>query len=127
MIQSWTGMCLIVVFVWQVSSAMYGLRRMDSSFQEVQDVVAVLARKIEASPDVFNSQVISNCLYGLQSMSCQHEAVRYLVSVLRHKIELSDIRGGECMNAQGVGNALYGLRYQGVRLGLIMIHPSISL
>ena len=89
---------------------MFGLRRMSSDHQEVQDVVSVLARKIEASREMFNSQVVSNCLYGMQNMSSQHEAVRYLLSVIGHKIEVTGLQGGECMNAQGVGNALYGLR-----------------
>lgn len=75
-------------------------------------MLGVLARKIESSQDVFNSQVVSNCLYGMTSFSSRHEAVRYLLSVVRHKIELSGaiLQAGESMSAQGVGNALYGLK-----------------
>jgi hypothetical protein len=66
---------------------MYGLRGIDSHFQEVQDVVSILVRKIEASSDMFNIQVVSNCLYGIQHMSSEDEAVRFLDTVIRSKVE----------------------------------------
>lgn len=106
-----------------ISNSLYGMHNFDSKVMAVRKVLHALAPQIHASVEAFNPQNVGNSLYGLQNMSSTAtlrltsdsgevpeseypNAVDEVIVALTSKIA----KCSEPLNAQHLGNALYGLQ-----------------
>jgi hypothetical protein len=95
----------------QVGLALYGLKsqRYNDNIPIVENLLDSLASKINimniinVSDTELNAQTASMAFLGLQGLSSTSAAVRHVIEALTHRIVYLD--------AQGVGNILYSLRY----------------
>lgn len=98
-----------------ISNAIYGLRRMNSSFIEVRMMVAHLAKLIQNNiiPTKDNKlkfklspQEVSNIIYGLQSLSSDYIEVKQLIRSITPYISTCN----DPMSSIGIANMLYGMK-----------------
>ena len=105
------------VLSYDISSMMYGLQR-NRGYGEVNTKLLSAIRQLLAKcKDSFQSKNVAIASYGLQSDSTE---VRGLISVLGAKVK----GWRDDLNAQAVGNALYGL--QGMSSDSVEVRGLIS-
>jgi hypothetical protein len=84
-----------------------GLRDCSSASPLVSSVLAAVIPSVRAAqPGAFGARDVSMALYGLKSCSSAVPEVRAVLKAMAPKI----VGCTETLNAQGVGNALYGLK-----------------
>ena len=89
-----------------LSSALYGMRGMNSDRAAVRAVVAALTPKLEACSAPFDPQAVGNSLFGLQGMNSDSAEVRRLLLVLSRNVTSCV----EPLSLSYLSNALYGLQ-----------------
>jgi hypothetical protein len=93
-----------------MAGALHGLRHMNSTVyiarNQVREVLAALAPKIDAYKGKFTAQEIANSLVGLRHCNSHVPEVCAMLSVLAVKISSST----DTLSAQHVGNMIFALR-----------------
>lgn len=90
-----------------LGSALYGLKGMDSHYNEVIDLLEAITPSVTAITEPMDGQALGNALYGMQRMGTHSAAVRNILKALGAYIQGNAVG---TMSSQEISNALYGLR-----------------
>lgn len=90
----------------QMSQSIHALRSMSADNKAVQDVLQIIADRLEPLTYAFNGYLAAHALCGLRNMNTGQPNVRELLRVILPKVEgcVSPVEG------KHIGTALYGLK-----------------